>query len=74
MNELGMRQRLSDLCLEAGSAVKFAKKHKLKSWSHVYAVMRGEKKPGNRILKAIGLKRVLSDKKTTVMKFEDITN
>jgi len=69
-----MRQRLHDLCLEAGSVVAFAKKHNLKSWSHVYAVIRGDKKPGNKLLKAMGLKRVLTDKKTTVMKYEDITN
>ena len=71
MNQLGMRQRLSDLCLSAGGAKKWAMKKKL-AYSHVYAVIRGEKVPGVKLLKAMGLKRVLTDEKTAVMKFEDI--
>ena len=73
MNTLGMRQRLSDMVQDAGSAVKFADKHGL-SHSHVSAIIRGDKQPGNRLLKVMGLKRVVTERKTMEMKFEDITN
>lgn len=35
---------------------------------------RGDAKPGRKLLRAMGLRKAFTDKKTTAMKFEDITN
>ena len=71
LNEL--RKRLFDLCEESGSQTAFAKKHNIDN-SYVSAVIRGNAMPGWKILKAMGMRKSFSAKKTTVMKFEDITN
>lgn len=44
------------------------------AFSYVAGVIRGDKKPGKKILRAMGLRKSFSLKKTTVMKFEDIAN
>lgn len=72
MNIGEMRQRLHDICfIESGSARAWAKKNGI-AHSYVSAVIRGDARPGNKILKLIGLKKSFSLKKTKVMKFEDI--
>ena len=65
---------LHDRCEQEGGAVKLAAKLGLKSHSHISAVKRGDAKPGRKLLKALGKRKAYSEKKTTVMKFEDITN
>lgn len=73
MNTDELRKRLHDLCFEAGSIRAWADKNEI-SFGYVSAVIRGDAKPGNKILKAMGVRKAFSLKKTTVMKFEDITN
>jgi len=73
MNIKELRETLYDYCQDAGSVRAWAEKHKL-SFSYVAAVIRGDSNPGNKVLKAMGLRKSFSAKKTTVMKFEDITN
>ena len=74
MNIKELRQRLSDICfIDSGSVRAWAKKNGI-AHSYVSAVIRGDARPGNKILKLIGLKKAFTTKKTTVMKFEDITN
>lgn len=73
MNLLGLRQVISDRALQAGSDVKLAKELDV-SHSHLSAVKRGDAKPGNKLLKALGFKVVIQEKKNAEMKFEDITN
>ncbi len=76
MNLLGVRQHLQDMVEASGGAVGFIEKHGkefgLRSHSHVSAVIRGAAKPGRKLLKVIGKRRVVNLKKPTVMKFEDI--
>lgn len=71
MNLIEVRQRLHNLCEGAGSIRAWAKKMKI---DHSYAakVRRGDAKPSRSILKAMGMRRAFNDKKTAVMKFEDI--
>jgi len=71
MNLIQVRQRLHDLCEDAGSIRAWAQANGL-AFSYVAAVRRGEIKPSRRLLKAMGLRKSFSAKKTTVMKFEDI--
>lgn len=66
-----LRQRLYELTEDAGSIKAWAEQNGL-AFSYVAAVRRGDAKPGRKILKAMGLRKVFSPKKTTVMKFEDI--
>lgn len=73
MNLLQVRQRLHDLCEDAGGIRKWADANGI-AFSYVAAVRRGDAKPGRKLLKAMGLRKAFTDKKTTVMKFEDITN
>lgn len=71
MNLLGVRQRLHELTEDAGSIKAWAEANGL-AFSYVAAVRRGDAKPGRKLLKAMGLRKSFSAKKTTVMKFEDI--
>ncbi len=73
MNLLGLRQKLHELTEDAGSIKAWAEDNGL-TFSYVAAVRRGDAKPGRKLLKAMGLRKSFSAKKTTVMKFEDITN
>ena len=73
MNLMQLRQRLHDLTEDAGSIKAWAEDNGL-AFSYVAAVRRGDAKPGRKLLKAMGLRKAFTDKKTTVMKFEDITN
>lgn len=71
MNLIGVRQRLHDLCQDAGSIRAWSDERGL-AFSYVSAVIRGDSKPGNKILKAMGLRKSFSLRKDAVMKFEDI--
>ena len=71
LNEV--RQKLHNLCEDAGSIRAWAEANNI-AFSYVAAVKRGDVKPSTRLLKAMGLRKSFSPKKTTVMKFEDITN
>ena len=73
MNILQVRQRLHDVCAETGSIRAWSEKQGL-AFSYVSAVIRGDAKPGQKLLHKIGMKKAFAEKKTTVMKFEDITN
>ena len=73
MNLIDVQQRLHNLCEDAGSIRAWAEANGL-PFSQVAAVRRGDMKPSTRILKAMGLRKAFQAKKTTVMKFEDITN
>lgn len=73
MNIMQLRQRLHELTEDAGSIKAWAEDNGL-AFSYVAAVRRGDAKPGRKLLKAMGLRKAFTDKKTTVMKFEDITN
>ena len=73
MNLIQVRQKLHNLCEDAGSIRAWSKEKGL-AFSYVAAVHRGDVKPSRKILKAMGLRKSFSAKKTTVMKFEDITN
>lgn len=70
MNLIGVRQRLHDLCEDAGSIRAWAEKNGL-AFSYVAAVRRGDLKPSRKILKAMGLRRAFCAKNKTEMKFED---
>lgn len=72
MNTLQMRQRLSDIAFIEGGAVKLAKRYGM-SHSHISAVIRGDAKPGIKLLKAMGLKRLLVEKGKQP-KYEDYAN
>ncbi len=68
------RLYLKDVCSEAGGAKPWAEKHRI-SHSYVSSVIRGDKMPGDKILKAVRVKVVYVKKRPKVMmKFEDITN
>jgi len=71
MNIMAVRQRLYELTENAGSIKAWAEQNGL-AFSYVAAVRRGDAKPGRKLLKAMGLRKAFTDKKTTVMKFEDI--
>ncbi len=71
MNTREVRQKLYYLCEDAGSIRAWAEANDL-AFSYVAAVIRGDKTPGKKILKAMGLRKSFSLRKTTVMKFEDI--
>ena len=71
LNEL--RRELHNICMDAGGVKPWADSQGI-AFSYVAAVVRGDKTPGHKILKAMGLRKAFTDKKTTVMKFEDITN
>jgi len=71
MNITELRKTLHDICQEEGSIAAWADKKGL-SFGYVASVIRGDAKPGNKILRAMGLKKSFSLKKTTAMKFEDI--
>jgi hypothetical protein len=73
MNLLELRQKLHGMCEKEGGAVKLAKKLGLKSHSHISAVKRGDAKPGRELLRAIGMQKSFSPKKSAKMKFEDIS-
>lgn len=71
MNMMQLRQRLHELTEDAGSIKAWAEANGL-AFSYVAAVRRGDAKPGRKLLKAMGLRKAFADKKTTVIKFEDI--
>lgn len=73
MNLIEVRKKLHDLCEDAGSIRAWAEANDL-AFSYVASVRRGDVRPSTRLLKAMGLRKSFSAKKTTVMKFEDITN
>ncbi|CAB5212886.1 hypothetical protein UFOVP191_48 [uncultured Caudovirales phage] len=73
MNMIEVRKRLHDLCEDAGSIRAWAEANNM-AFSYVAAVRRGDVKPSRKILKAMGLRKSFSAKKTSVMKFEDIAN
>ena len=74
-----LRRELFNICDDAGGIAawlrdlkKTLKKKEIPSHGYVSAAIRGDAKPGKKILKAMGKKRVLSLDKKTEMKFEDI--
>ena len=71
LNEL--RRELHNICMDAGGVKPWADSKGI-AFSYVAGVIRGDKKPGAKILKALGKRNAFREKKTTVMKFEDITN
>jgi hypothetical protein len=73
MNIRELRQKLYEVTEAAGGIRAWAEANDM-AFSHPAAVIRGDAKPGRKILKALGLRKAYSEKKTTVMKFEDITN
>ncbi len=76
MNSKQLRNHLQELCYEAGSVMAWAKKHKV-SHSYVSAVIRGDRPAGDKVLKALKMKKAycfLSKGQEVTMKFEDITN
>jgi hypothetical protein len=69
-----LRKLLHDCCQNEGSISAWADKNGL-SFGYVASVIRGDAKPGAKILKALGLRKAFSLKKNpAVIKFEDITN
>lgn len=64
---------LAYTCQEEGSIARWTRQNKLEYWQ-VASVIRGDSKPSSRLLKAMGLRKSFSAKKSTVMRFEDITN
>jgi len=72
MNIRELRNRLHDLCQDAGSIRAWADEQGL-AFSYVAAVIRGDIKPGGKLLKAMGMRKSFSLRKDAVMKFEDIT-
>lgn len=53
MTLIELRNVLRDLCKKEGGALPWAKRHKI-SHTYVSAVLRGNAKPGPKILKALG--------------------
>lgn len=73
MNLMQVRQRLHELCEDAGGARAWGEAQKPQiAHSYVSAVIRGDTKPGRKILKAMCMRKAFAVKKTSVMKFEDI--
>lgn len=79
MNLMNVRQRLHEITENAGGIRAWIRllekeldKKDVPTHGYVAAVRRGDSKPGKKILKAMGLRKSFSAKKTTVMKFEDI--
>ena len=68
-----LRRELHNICQDAGGIKPWADSQGI-AFSYVASAIRGDVKPGRKILKAMGLRKSFSAKKTTVMKFEDITN
>jgi hypothetical protein len=73
MNIMELRKRLHNLCQDEGSIAAWADKNGL-SFGYVASVIRGDAKPGNKILKKMGIRKSFTSRKDAVMKFEDITN
>ena len=73
MTLIELRRKLHDACMEEGGRKQWATARGI-AFGYVSAVIRGDAKPGKKILKALGLRKVLNVKKTEEMKFEDITN
>jgi hypothetical protein len=73
MKLIDVQRHLHNLCEDAGSIRAWAEANGF-AFSYVAAVRRGDSKPSSRLLKAMGLRKSFSAKKTTVMRFEDITN
>lgn len=69
LNEL--RRELHNICMDAGGVKPWADKRGI-AFSYVASVIRGETKPGNKILKAMGLRKSFGLRKNAVMKFEDV--
>ena len=73
MTLIELRHKLHNICMDAGGVKPWADKQGI-AFSYVAAVIRGDTKPGAKVLKAMGLRKAFQAKKTTVLKFEDITN
>lgn len=71
MNIEELRKSLHNLCQDEGSIAAWSDKNGL-SFGYVSSVIRGDAKPGRKILKAMGMRKSFSLKKTLPMKFEDI--
>lgn len=72
MNIREVRQKLHDLCEDADGIRAWSDERRI-AFSYVAAVIRGDSKPGRKILKAMGLRKAFSLKKNpVVMRFEDI--
>jgi len=57
----GARYRLSKACYDAGGVEQWAEKNGL-AWSNIYSIIRGEKKPSDRILDLIGIEAIIVKK------------
>lgn len=68
-----LRRELHNICMDAGGVKPWASGKGI-AFSYVAGVIRGDKKPGKKILKAMELRKSFSLRKDAVMKFEDITN
>jgi len=55
-----VRQKLSDLCFKAGGVREWADSKGL-SYSNVYKVIRGDGKPGKKIMRKIRIKQLVGD-------------
>lgn len=73
MTKKELREYLRDLVDREtqGSIRAWADRNKI-SFSYVASVIRGDAPAGKKILKAMGLRKSFSAKKTTVMRFENI--
>lgn len=72
MNIKELRKELYNLCQDAGSIRAWADERGL-AFGYVAAVIRGDVAPGNKILKAMGLRKPFSaKKKPRTVKFESI--
>lgn len=74
MNEKQLRNHVQELADKAGSIVALAKRLKV-SHSYLSTFLRGECAPGDKILKALKMKKAycfLSKGQEVTMKFEDI--
>ncbi len=66
-----IRQKIDDLCFKAGGVREWAESKNL-SYSNVYKILRGDGKPGKKVMKKIKIRRIVSD--DVVPRYEDITN
>lgn len=67
MTLIELRNELKELCQKQGGALPWAKRHRI-SHSYVSAVLRGDAKPGKKILRAMGMERGAKIK--VIMRFE----
>lgn len=72
MNLMEVRQKLHNLCEDAGSIRAWSEANGL-SFSHVAAVRRGDVKPSSRILNAMGMRKAFRPNTTQIIKYEDVS-